>query len=251
MLFKKKIQWLRMRSVPLNGYWGVFDNFEEAMQAGPPLEKLGYNVAKSEKWYRNWIDEVQYDEYPMLFWFEKVLRDSPHRILEIGGHVGIAYYSYETVIKYPDKMEWVILDVPSVVEEGRSLALEKGKNNLFFITDMADAGKKIDVLMASGSLQYVPGELLPGRVHAMEHKPTHIIIHKTPIHESTGYVTLQNIGTAWCCYRIHSYKELIEPFLQMGYEIVYKWKQDRWVKIPGHPELTVNGFSGYYLKKRD
>ncbi|MBC8440658.1 MAG: methyltransferase, TIGR04325 family [Deltaproteobacteria bacterium] len=247
----QKLKWLFKTRVPINGFWGVFDSFEEASHAGPQRKNLGYDAARTGGWYREWLDSVQNDDYAMLFWFEKALLaiKTPIHVVEIGGHVGIAYYSFEKVISYPPELKWIIVDVPSVTKAGRKLALERNKTNIAFINSFAEVDEPVDILLASGSLQYVPGEILPDQIRKMARKPNHIIINKTPVTNSTGYITLQNLG-AYCCYRIHSYKELVEPFLLMGYELVNSWKIERQVIIPGHPERKVDGYWGYYLRKK-
>jgi putative methyltransferase (TIGR04325 family) len=194
------------------------------------------------------LSAVQHDDYPLLFWFEKAVQDAS-QVVEIGGHVGIAYYTFERVIEYPKGLLWTIVDVPTVAEAGRKLAAERQRSNLAFVGELAEVKGPIDLLMASGSLQYVPGDLLPKRIGRMANAPRHIILNKTPISDGPGYVTLQNLGPAFCPYRIHGYDELVRPLLDMGYELVDKWQKDRRVEIPGHPERTVLGYSGYYLRK--
>lgn len=236
-----------MSRTPVNGCRGVFDNFAAAASAAPKGIAVGYDAAETGAWYRELMDRVHHDDYPLLYWFEKTL-ESGRRVVEIGGHVGVAYYAFSKWIDYPADMRWTIVDVPSVTREGERLAKERGQTQLTFTNEFTDALWPTDVLIASGSLQYVPGALLPDRVRAMTVRPRHILIHKTPVVAGAGYVTLQYIGPAWCPYRIFGYGELVQPLIDLGYELVDTWAKDRSIDIPGRPELRVDHYCGYYLR---
>jgi putative methyltransferase (TIGR04325 family) len=248
-MLKQVIKRLLGRRGPVNSFKGVFKSFEEASRAIPSSQRVGYNVPETAEWYRKWLTEVQHDDYPMLYWFEKTLQDSV-KVVEIGGHVGVAYYPFTRVMKCPEGLDWTIVDVPSVTEAGTRLAKERQATNLHFVTDLAQATNGCDVLLASGALQYLAGGLLPERVHQMPSPPRHIIINKTPVREhGDGYVTVQDIGVSFCPYRIHGRHELITPLERMGYEIVASWRKDRCVAVPGRADLTVEHYSGYYLRR--
>jgi len=242
-LIKRKL----MQRTPMNGCYGVFDSFGEAEAASPKGVRLGYDAAETGSWYRDLMARVHHDDYPLLYWCEKALATG-RRVVEIGGHVGVAYYAFSTCIKYPLDMRWTIVDVPSVTREGETLAKERGQTQLAFVNAFVDAPRPMDILVASGSLQYVPGTSLPEQIRAMSQRPEHILIHKTPVIARAGYVTLQNIGGTWCPYRIFGYQELVQPLVDMGYELVETWAKDRKIEIARRPELRVDHYSGYYLR---
>jgi putative methyltransferase (TIGR04325 family) len=233
----------------VNSFRGVFESFDEAARHVPQTERVGYDAPETAGWYRDRLDEVQHDDYPMLFWFEQALGSSK-TVVEIGGHVGVAYYPFTKVLPCPPDLLWTIVDVKPVTEAGARLARERGRTNLRFANDLSEVSDGCDALLASGSLQYLHGELLPERVRRMSPLPKHIIINKTPVRESgNGYVTLQNLGVSRSPYRIHGRDELIAPIERMGYVIVATWRKDREVVIPGRPDLTVEHYSGYYLRR--
>jgi putative methyltransferase (TIGR04325 family) len=237
---------VRSRVIPPNGFSGVFSTFDEANRGAPVHLPRGYDTPETASFYGERLEHVNFDDYPALFWFERALNDS-RTIVEIGGHVGVAYYTFERAVPYPEDLRWTIVDVPAVTEAGAKLAEERKRSNLHFVNKLEVAGA-FDILMASGSLQYLPPPLLPERIHALAVLPRHIIINTTPVTESAGYVTLQNLGVTFCPYHIHSYRELIEPLLEVGYELIDSWKKNRKVTIPGHADRTVDHYSGYYLR---
>lgn len=241
------LDWLRRRRHPLNGYRGVFASFEEAMRAAPPGKATGYDNPDAASFYRDLLDEVRHDDYPAVHWLYRALQQA-RAILEIGGHVGVAYYSFQKLIGFPAGLSWTILDTEPVAEAGRRLAAERGRQDLHFISDFSQISGPVDVLFASGSLQYVPAPLLPERIAALPARPEHILINKTPVTDAEGFVTLQDIGVSYCPYRIHSRRELLEPLLGMGYELVDSWRKERRLAIAGAPERTLEHFSGFYLR---
>jgi putative methyltransferase (TIGR04325 family) len=249
-MFRSYLQRLRHRFRPSNGFFGVYADFAEAERSAPAHVPTGYDQGATGDWYRDRLEHVAHDQYPVLFWFQRAI-ETGRRVVEIGGHVGVSYYSFERFIEYPQDLTWTIIDVPSVTRAGEQLARERGCSRLGFAHDLDQITGGVDILLASGSLQYVPGPLLPERVRAMPIAPRHILISETPVTAGTGYVTLQNIDVAYCPYRIHSYGDLIEPLVAMGYEIVDHWHRDRRVDVPGHPERSVEHFSGYYLRRKE
>lgn len=238
----------RVLQQPLNSFRGVFGSFEEAVLHVPPWRKVGYDIPETAEWYRDLLDGVQHDDYPMLFWFEKALVGS-YNVVEIGGHVGVAYYSFTKLLECPS-LQWTIIDVPSVTMAGARLATQRGRDNLHFVNYLSQAAIGCDVLLASGSLQYLDAPLLPERIRDMSPWPRHIIINKTPVRDNgDGYVTLQDLGVSMCPYRIHGRRELIAALEQMDYHIVATWRKDRRVQIKGRADLAVEYYSGYYLQR--
>lgn len=248
-MLKRLLKRILRRQSAINSFRGVFRNFDEAAAHIPARRRAGYNIPETAEWYRNRLDSVQHDDYPMLFWFERALKDS-RTVVEIGGHVGVAYYPFTKVLQCAEALDWTIIDVPSVTQAGTRMAQERGCTKLHFANELAEAATGCDMLLASGSLQYLHGALLPERIRGMSPLPRHIIINKTPVRErGDGYVTLQDLGVSLCPYRIHARHELITPLEQMGYEIVSTWRKDREVVIPGRADLDVEGYSGYYLRR--
>lgn len=237
------------RPRPINSFRGVFRNFEEAAIHIPRSKRVGYDIPETADWYRDRLNEVQHDDYPALFWLEQAF-EGGQTLVEIGGHVGVAYYSFSKVLEGSESLRWTIVDVPSVTRAGEQLARERNRTNLHFANDLSQASAGCDILLASGSLQYLDGPLLPERISKMSPLPTHIIINKTPIRQiGEGYVTLQDIGVSVAPYRIHSRQELIGALEKLGYEVVATWHKDRRVVIPTRPDLTVKSYSGYYLRR--
>lgn len=240
--------WYHWRGRTLNGFRGIFASFDEAAASAPPGRAVGYDNPQAAALYRELLERPRHEDYPALFWLERALATG-RTVLEIGGHVGVAYYGFERHLSKPQALEWTILDTPAVAEAGRRLAGERGRQNLRFVTDFAEAPQRVDVLFAAGSLQYLPGPLLPERVRGMARAPRHILINNTPVTDGEGFVTLQDIALGYCPYRVHSRADLIEPLLSLGYELKDSWQKERSLVVPGHPERTLSHYSGFYLER--
>jgi len=244
------LAWLRGRRRAANTFHGVFRDFAAAAASAPADRPLGYDNPGAAELYRDLLDAPRHDDYPAIFWLHRVLRGG-RRLLEIGGHVGVAYYAFERLLSPGEGLTWTILDTPAVAAAGRRLARERGRSNLHFVSDFSEVTEPVDVVFASGSLQYVPGPLLPERLRAMPALPRHVLINKTPVTDRDGFVTLQDIGLSCCPYRVHSRAELIDPLLAMGYRLVDSWRKDRRLAVPGHPKRTLDHYSGFCLSLSD
>jgi putative methyltransferase (TIGR04325 family) len=241
--------WIRYRRRRLNGFTGVFPTFQAAARSAPPGAAIGYDNVHAGEMYRELLATPRHSDYPALFWLNKALRSS-RTILEIGGHVGVAYYAFERHLEASPE-RWTILDTPAVAQAGVSLARERGRTNLSFVSSFDEMRHPFDVLFASGSLQYLDGPPLGQHVGRLETRPRHILINNTPVTDREGFFTLQDIGISFCPYRIHSRSELIDPLLADGYELVDSWQKERRLEVPGHPERTLEHYSGFYLARAD
>ncbi|MEO8074888.1 MAG: TIGR04325 family methyltransferase [Acidobacteriota bacterium] len=235
------------RLQPLNAFRGVYADFPEAERAAPPTKPLGYDAADSADWYLKKLAGVQLEDYPVLYWLRAAFDDS-RTLLEIGGHVGVAYYGFSRVIQYPADLRWTILDVPSVVDAGTRLARERGRTDVAFVKGLAET-EGAEILLAAGALQYFDAPSLAGTITALRVKPKHVLVNVTPVYDGPGFVTLQNIGSVYCPYRIFNRQEFIAPLEALGYRLVDAWEKPRPFSVPKHPDRSFDAYSGFYLRR--
>ena len=118
-------------------------------------------------------------------------------------------------------------------------------------TNDYNAVEGYDVLLASGSLQYIEAPLAE-ILNAVQNKPEHIIINLMPVHETKAFITLQNIGTVFCPYKIFNQNELIKSMNAADYKCIDAWRnEEKSCDIPFHPEHSLDHYMGFYfhLKK--
>ena len=231
---------------PLNQFRGVFATFGEAQQAAPPIKALGYNGFDSSNWYQDKHREVRQEDYPVLFWLRTAFEDS-HSLFEIGGHVGVAYYGFAQVLPYPPDLTWTICDVPAVVAAGEALARKRGRSNIRFVTSPAQV-EGADILLAAGALQYVDSPTLAETVKGFSIRPKHVLVNSTPVYDGPSFITLQNIGPAYCPYRAFNRQEFVGSMQQIGYSLVSSWQKERAFHVPHHPDRSFDHYSGFYFR---
>jgi putative methyltransferase (TIGR04325 family) len=234
------------RRFPLwaNACLGVFDTFDEARRAAPG--RTGYDHPEMARMYDDLIGRVRAADYPAMFWLQRALR-SGSTVFDLGGHVGIAYYSYLPHLDRPPDLRWTVCDVPAVVERGRALARERGAAQLHFTSRLDDVAGS-DVVLASGSLQYVETDvatLLAG----LTPRPRHVIVNRTPMLRGRQFVTLQNTQFSYNPYRLFDRERFIEGLSEAGYELVDSWENtDITCVMPYHREASEVRFTGMYLR---
>lgn len=236
------------RIFPLNAFYGVYKDFAEATRSAPAIKPLGYDLASSEDWYKNKFTDVLFEDYPILFWLSHALQDSKS-LFEVGGHMGEAFYAFSRKLNYPEDLLWTIWDVPQINESGTKLANKHGVTNLRFVDSFSHV-EGADILFAAGSLQYIDQPALADMIRSFKKMPGHILINITPVYDGPSLVTLQNIGTVYCSYRIFNREELILSLDKIGYSLIDSWKKPREFRIKWYPKYTFDHYSGFYFQRR-
>jgi putative methyltransferase (TIGR04325 family) len=229
-----------------NAYWGVHQTFAEAVAAAPPVKPIGYDNDGSAQMYRHLLDVVEPNEYAVLYWLERALAGG-NRVFDFGGHIGVKYYAFRSIGALPASIDWTVYDVPAVVRSGRELARKRRVTDLKFTETFEDASGA-DVFMALGSLQYVEAPL-DGWLKRLAVLPRTVIVGSTPLVEGPRYVTLQNIGTAFCPYLIEDAPTLIANMERLGYLLRHRWKNlEKRCLITDQPERSVLEYTSLHFE---
>ena len=225
---------------------GAYPTFAAAEQAAPKSMDVGYDVQAAGSMYRERMNKVLLKDYPALFWLSRLM-PATQRLFDIGGHVGVMHYAYRRYLTFRDDLAWTVCDVPAVVKEGEALARERGERRLFFTTHLDDSAGS-DVILATGSLQYIArpfGDLLA----SLPVKPPHVLINETPTHADGEIITLQNIGVSICPYRTAHHGSILSSMAALGYELVDAWEDPvRRTEIPYVTEPMEIAYSGFYFR---
>jgi putative methyltransferase (TIGR04325 family) len=102
-------------------------------------------------------------------------------------------------------------------------------------------------LLTCGTLQYIEPSLSE-MLGQLKTKPRHILINRVPFYDGEMFITLQNIGYAFCPYKIQNRAEFIASLASIGYELIDSWTLSRSCYIPFHPERFVRNYYGFYLR---
>jgi putative methyltransferase (TIGR04325 family) len=219
-LLKARYQYRFRTPRGMGAWYGEFPSFEAAAAAAPPGASIGYDTNGTETLYDDWFF-IDAKDYPALFWLEKLLQPGA-RIFDFGGHVGHTCLAYRKLLSKGQTLNWEVYDVATVVAEGTRRVATQSLERLSFTTDFSRASGA-DVLHAAGSLQYEQRPL-PQMLASLPQKPRFLIINRTPTVPDAEIVTLQNIGPAYCPYRIDARSALPDGLRALGYEQIASWE---------------------------
>jgi putative methyltransferase (TIGR04325 family) len=242
-------------TVGYGSFWGIFDTLEQARSASPQTKSIGYNDASLAKKYQqmlegnNWENSgrvIRSSDYPAMFWLKCMFDDGCTKIVDFGGNVGIHYYTYAGYLKYPANLEWTICEVPEISKVGKELCKIRGETKLFFTTDLDSFDGK-DILIASGSIQYVEDIALT--IDSYKHKPKHLLINRLPLYDGKQFVTLQNGGEVFYPQFVFNKDDFLASIERIGYELIDIWQyKDDSCYIPFDREHSVSAYSGLYAR---
>jgi putative methyltransferase (TIGR04325 family) len=225
---------------------GLFKTIEEARKAIPAGTKIGFNHPEMAAYCSGMMNISLPSDYASMFWLSSLMREDL-RILELGGNIGITYYSFGRVMTWPKGLTWRICDLPEINRAGTAIAQEKGITALSF-ADKIDEAEEADIFLSFGTLQYLETDLAT-ILATMRKMPAHLIINRTPLTEGSAYVTLQHLGAVVCVYRIFNRNIFINSLSELGYRIVDGWESpETSCHVRYHPETLVHPYSGLYLK---
>ena len=224
-----------------NLFMGSFGDFEAAAASAPTRAAIDF----SDDTGPLHIPQVQFSDYPSVFWLGRALSEGMRSVLELGGNVGARYYAFRRMLSYPPDLRWTISESKELVARGQELAAQRQVGDqLAFVTDDLPAPGAHDVVYASGSLPYLPTRI-SDIIAAQPSKPKRIILNMIPVHPERTLYTLNSSDAGISPCRIQHHDELLTELLSAGYE-----RRDGWrntginIRIPfvhGGEELYYAG----------
>ncbi len=241
-----------------NGYgcfWGIFETFEEAIQAAPETKSIGYDNEELAQEYQQMLEDNNWEnkgrsvllhDYPVLFWLNSIFHQGDKTVFDFGGNVGIHYYSYTKYLEKAKNFKWVICELPEIIKAGKKIAEKRSAQDLDFTSNFEDIKSK-NIFIASGVIQYIDN--LPQKL-SIPDKPQHLLINRLPLYDGKQFVTLQNGGKVFYPQYVFNRTQFIEGLNNIGYELIDMWEGVGCCIIPFHPEKSVHSYSGLYFKLR-
>lgn len=246
-LDRRRYRKIFARHTQANLFSGVYATFAEARRDFPPTKPAGYDHQGAAKMYGGPAQAVRLVDYPVIFWLSTLIGDHDG-LFDYGGHIGLRYYAYSRYLRLPPGFTWTVWDVPAVTAEGRRLAAENHAEGLVFSDDLATAAAAAEIFFASGSLQYFE-EPFPDTLVRLGIRPRHILINGFPLHEKHEFVTINNMTTAYCTYKVFHKRTFLERMAADGYLLRDIWQNspDKRCHIPFHPEYDGAVYTGMLL----
>jgi putative methyltransferase (TIGR04325 family) len=229
---------------------GVFASFEQAVAAAPSTAAAGYDNPVSAELYVGEQRPTVFD-YPAFFWLAQSISDGAASIADLGGNVGFKCLALRSLMALPPGLRWLVIDVPEVIRRGQQLQQQNPGHagvRLEFSSNVTDSDG-IDVLYASGALQYLPVSL-EQIIGGLRRPPRRIVVNTTPLHASRSFFTLNSIGSAYCPYRVQSRSDFEQGAARMGYGVRDSWlNPGKSMHIPFVEGHDVPDYSGYCLER--
>jgi len=159
------------------------------------------------------------------------------RVLDFGGALGGLYYQLRHFVPRRRSLSWVVSETAIMAQRGtRDFATDE----LSFISDIgALQGSKLDVVIASGSLQCVPDP--PATLKALSQLADHLIINRIPLVDgSSDRLTIHHVDPSVYAARVPNWffgeSLWLTRCRDLGFEVVMRWgvPQDV-VRLDGQP----------------
>ncbi|HVW76145.1 MAG TPA: methyltransferase, TIGR04325 family [Alloacidobacterium sp.] len=225
---------------------GVYSSLEEARKALPATAKVGYDHAESANLYPYLFEYTKISDFAALFYFTQLVTNTT-RLFDFGGNVGVLYYAYQRRWPWPKGATWMVCDVKAVIEAGREVAKTKPSEGLQFTTEFADCAGA-DILLTSGTLQYVDEPLAKLLGALGDAAPRHLLLNRVAMWEKQPFVTLQNLGAVVCPYQVFNENELISSLQALGYRLVDSWDcPESGLSVRFRPTMRLKKYRGAYL----
>ncbi len=229
-----------------NLFLGLHETWEEAATAARSFGVAGYDHAASAGIYDHRL-RLDAHDYPSLYWLSRSLQEGMKGVFDVGGAIGIKFLAFREPLQHFTDLTWRVQDVPAMVAHGRELSAQRGDAAQLQFTERFEDGEGLDVLFASGVLQYLPrtlAELLSG----YRRLPRRIVINTAAIHPEHEFFTVNSIGTAFCPYRVQTQAGLVRGLTALGYRLRESWiNPDKLLTIPLRPDRSLRHYSGYCL----
>jgi putative methyltransferase (TIGR04325 family) len=233
-----------------SGVRGVYSSFAEARAAVPKNSKVGYDNKESGNLYPYLLDYTKISDFAALFHFTQLVKPGS-RIFDFGGNTGPLFYTYSSRWPLPPGVTWTVCDVPAVVEAGRALAKTRPSEGLAFTSRFEDAAGA-DLLLTSGTLQYVEENLptLLGRLR--DAQPRHVLANRTALWDKPSFATLQNLGPVICPYQVRNRAAFLFEMDAAGYRIADTWEcPESGISVRWRPAYRVRPYVGLLFERKD
>lgn len=229
-------------------HYGVFRSFAEAAAAEPGAKGFDEAIHASE--YDDRLGRVFPYDYPVLFWLQQIFAGAPALdLVDIGGHVGVHYYAYGNLARFPPGLKWRVIEVDAVAKAGRERAERVGAKGLAFSTSL-EALEPADIVISAGALHYVERPLLWDTIARAHTKPAHVLLNKVPLYDGEDFVSLQNIGAGFSPHYVWNRREFVRRFERLGYRLVDDWSVlERHFELFDDPVHSFGAYSGLYLRR--
>jgi putative methyltransferase (TIGR04325 family) len=250
-----------LKSPPLSSIFktpwiGMFSSFQAALAAIPPDARIGYDQDETKQVFLHYpTTRMRSADYPILLHILNLAKQGG-KVLDLGGNIGMAYY---TALKYyalPEGFTWTVCDLPKVIDTGRQVAKREGDLSAglrFVSTDdletISGTDGQFDIFFSSGTLQYIEtpvAEIL----RQLPQLPETLLINRIPTWSSPPLFSMQDIGFCICPYQIFNHQSFVKSVEDLGYRLADDWEcPESTFSVRFHPKVRLNAYHGFYFTR--
>jgi putative methyltransferase (TIGR04325 family) len=230
---------------------GIYNSYDEAARAIPPVALAGYNNLNVTEGFKSWpVDRVRPADYAFMMHLRGLLRPQC-RLVDLGGAIGMSCYTAQKYFPLPDDFEWIVCDVPAMLSAAKEVAVREGAKSVYlrFIDDLNLAGR-CDIFASSGALHFINSPL-PTLLAKLDELPKSVLINRIPVWDKKAYVTLailHNIDNCLTPYQIFNQEEFVGGMEAVGYKLIDSWIcPESTFSVRFHPSTRLNAFRGFYF----
>ena len=231
-------------------YYGVFGSFADARAWLPPSKEFDHAPLAAQYIEIRCRRVFPYD-YPVMLWLERAFQSGATRVLDFGGSVGVHYYAYRRYIGMPAALAWRVVELPTMVAIGRSLAATNAAPALSFTDDLPQAVMAADseIWLSAGAIHYMEDARPARLLKWCAVRPKHILLNKLPLYGGEDFVTSQNIGEgSFAPLHVFNRRRFIREIEEVGYTLWDRWAvPERALYLTGDSEHMLPSFTGLYF----
>ena len=228
----------------------VFSSFAEAWDAARRVAYAGHDHPDSIEFQSRLSGRLRPSDYAVLYWLKRI-DANPLRVLDFAGSVGNIYYSYASHLhQFAEEMEWVVFDLPNVVDAGKRFAAERGEKQLRFASSLQGLAGSF-VVYVSSAFHYWEKSVAEF-VASLPSQPEYIIVNRVPVIDSQRtFVTVQYKKTYAVPCMVRNRNELISEFVALDYVLLDSWQAPELrLRMPLFPMHNISEYSGFCFRRQ-
>lgn len=201
-------------------HWGTFPDRQAALGYLRRGEQVVYDDDRLADINVELFSRIQLFDWPVVFHLQSLANEGAlHRVTDFGGHVGVKYRAYRQVMAFAEDLVWQVVDVPAICRAGRRSAVDLPQLRFH---EEAETTEPSDVLLCSGSLQYVE-DALDVIVARLPARPRVIILNKVSVTDGQDFHTLEDFGVGRMPHQVLSRASLGDLRQRCGYALQRSW----------------------------
>lgn len=227
-------------------FMGSFTQRVAAENGVPKGFTVGYDNANVVDLNFDLMCEMAPWDYPVVYWLAQLLPPNG-TLIDAGGHMGTKYRAFSPYLNIAE-LDWLVYDVPAVIQAGKARAVADKLHNLRFVSSLTKEPSP-DVFLGSGLLQYADLSLTE-LLSQTDSLPKNVILNKVPLRNGPAVFTLENFHSGWVPYQIRNRSQFLLELQSLGYVIVDQWNIPSLThQIATHPEVGCFENWGFCLRR--